>query len=135
MADHELHAVVDDLVGDRHGLLRIAGVVVAYALELLAVHPAGLVDLLDGHLGPDELHVPVLRDRSGHRAGHSDPDGIGRKRVTGGAAQDEGENEFGQTLVLFICAPLASLLFGFCMSQRRYGPIVPERCGNCTGTV
>src|SRR3546814_5111587 len=39
VADNELHFVIDDLVGHRHGLLRIAGVVVAYAFQLLAVHP------------------------------------------------------------------------------------------------
>lgn len=58
MANDELDVVIDDLVGHRHGLFRIAGIVVANALQLRAVHPAGLVDLLDGHFGPDELHVP-----------------------------------------------------------------------------
>ena len=39
------------LVGDRHCLLRIAGVVADIEIELLAEHAAGGVDVLDRHLG------------------------------------------------------------------------------------
>jgi len=99
VADDELHFVVDDLVGYRHGLLRIAGVVVAHALELLAVHPAGLVDLLDGHFGPDELHVPVLRHRPGYRPCQSDADGIGGQGVAGCAGQCHCQENFRKTLI------------------------------------
>lgn len=108
VADHELHAVVDDLVCHRDGLLRVTGVVVANAFQLLAVHPAGLVDLLDGHLGTDELHVAILSDRTRHRAGQGDADGIRGERVAGGTAQAMAKNSFDRRCLFFISAPLAS---------------------------
>ncbi|MNY33607.1 hypothetical protein D3C86_1678920 [compost metagenome] len=78
VTDHELDFVVDDLVGHGHGLFRIAGVVVDQTFEHGAVHPARLVDLLDSHLGADELHLAVLRDSTGYRACHADLDGVSR---------------------------------------------------------
>ncbi len=78
MADHELDAVVDHLVGDGHGLLGIAGVVIDDGFDLLALDAARLVDLLDRHLATGELHVTVLGDRAGQGAGDADLDGIGR---------------------------------------------------------
>ncbi|MCY1294298.1 hypothetical protein D9M69_416600 [compost metagenome] len=90
VADHELDLVVDDLVGHGNGLLRIAGIVVDHAFELLAVHAAGLVDLLDGHLGADELHLTILRDGTGGRAGQSDLDGVGFFRAAGQADGGDG---------------------------------------------
>src|SRR5690606_4162622 len=74
VADHEGNAIVDDLVGDRHGLLGIAGVVIDHAFELGTVHAAGLVDLLDGHARANELHFAILRDGTRHRSGEGDPD-------------------------------------------------------------
>lgn len=78
MADHELDAVVDHLVGDRHGLLGIAGVVIDDGFDLLALDATGLVDLLDRHLAAGELHVAVLGDRAGDRTGDADLDGVRR---------------------------------------------------------
>ncbi|MNN58237.1 hypothetical protein D3C81_1732760 [compost metagenome] len=96
MADDEGDAVVDDLVGHRHGLLGIAGIVVVHAFEHLAVDPAGLVDLLDGHFRADELHLAVLGHRTGDRAGDGDLDGVRRQAVAGAAGHGNGGEQPGK---------------------------------------
>ena len=48
MADHELDAVADELVGDRDALLGIGNVVALLDLDLLAENAAGLVEVLGG---------------------------------------------------------------------------------------
>ena len=50
MADDELDAVADELVGDRNALFGIRNVVPRLDLELLAENAAALVDILDGLL-------------------------------------------------------------------------------------
>ena len=65
MPGDQRHAFGGHLVGDRHGLLRVAGVVADIEVELLAEHAAGGVDVLDGQLGA-VLHL--LRRRR-----HTDP--------------------------------------------------------------
>src|SRR5690606_16570471 len=90
VADYEGNAIVDDLVGHRHGLFRVARVVVDHALKLGAVYTTGLVDLLDGHVGANELHFAVLRHSTGHRAGKGDLDGVRGHRVTGATGQGNG---------------------------------------------
>ena len=65
MADHELDAVADELVGDRHALLRIGHVVAVAHGDLLADDAAGRVDVLDRLLGA----VLELRAEGGVRAG------------------------------------------------------------------
>ena len=82
MADDELHAVADELVGDRHALLRIGDVVARLDHELLAEDAAGLVDvlrrLLDalGQLGAER------GVGAGDRAGDADLDlGLRRGRA------------------------------------------------------
>ena len=45
MADDELDAVADELVGDRHALLRIGDVVADFDFDLLPEDAAGLVDV------------------------------------------------------------------------------------------
>ena len=72
MADHELDAVADELVGDRNALLRIRHVVGRLHLELLAENAAGLVDILDRLLDT----LSELSAEGGVRAGDRsrDPD-------------------------------------------------------------
>ena len=65
VADDELHAVADELVGDRHALLRIGHVVAELDGDLLADDAAGRVDVLDRLLGA----VLELRAEGGVRAG------------------------------------------------------------------
>ena len=48
VADHELDAVADEFVGDRHALLRVGNVVALLEGDLLAENAAGLVDVLNG---------------------------------------------------------------------------------------
>ncbi|MNE16789.1 hypothetical protein D3C80_1097430 [compost metagenome] len=107
VANDELDAIVDDLVGNGHGLFRIAGVVVDHTFKLLAVYAASLVDLLDGHFRANELHLPVLRDRAGHRAGKSDLDSVCSHRIAGNAGESHGGEQLGKTLsTLLHNAPL-----------------------------
>ena len=67
MAGHEHDLVGHHLVGDRGRLLGIAGIVADQQLELLAVHAARRVDLLDRHGGaalrscsPKAAYWPVI---------------------------------------------------------------------------
>ena len=107
VANNIFHFVVDDLVGYGHGLFRITGVVVLDAFEHCTVHPAGLVDLLDGHFGTDELHFAVLGNGTGHRTGQSDLDGVSSHRIAGGAGQGHSGKQLGHLLgSLFHSAPL-----------------------------
>ena len=118
MANHELDAVVDDLVGNGNGLFRIARVVVDHAFELGAVDAAGLVDLFDGHLGADELHLTVLSNGTGHRTGQADLDVVGRHRIAGRPRQCHCREQLGNllsslvhecsTLVFFVVVVLAA---------------------------
>ena len=50
MADHEMHAVADELVGDRDALLGIGDVVAEFDHDLLAEDAARLVEVLGGLL-------------------------------------------------------------------------------------
>ena len=65
MADHELDAVADELVGDRDALLGIRHVVALLERDLLAEDAAGLVDVVDRLLRA----VGELRAESGVRTG------------------------------------------------------------------
>jgi hypothetical protein len=79
VAGDEDDLVVDELVGDGHGLLRVAGVVADLEDELLAVDAALGVDVLHRHLGA-ALHL-LAEDGvlAGHRAGGRDHHvGLGR---------------------------------------------------------
>ncbi|MCY1539670.1 hypothetical protein D9M68_752690 [compost metagenome] len=115
VANHEFHFVVDDLVGNGHGLFRIAGIVIDHAFEHRTVHPAGFVDLLDGHLGADELHFTVLRDCAGDRSCQANLDGVSRYRVAGNAGHGHGGKQFGNLLSSLVhSAPL--FVFRCCSS-------------------
>ncbi len=74
VAHHETNAVVDQAVGYGDRLLRVTDVVVFDGNQFFAHHTAVGVDLLDGHAGTGELHVTVLGDGAGHRAGNTDLD-------------------------------------------------------------
>ncbi|MNO60167.1 hypothetical protein D3C76_507710 [compost metagenome] len=95
VADDELDAVVDHFVGDCNGLFRVAGVVVFLGFEHLAIDAALGVDILDGLLGADELHVAVLGHRAGFRACNPDLDGIGGKRMAGYPCQNHCGEQLG----------------------------------------
>ena len=72
MADDELDAVADELVGDRDALLRIRDVVALLKDELLAENAARLVDVVDGLLrAVDELRAKG-RIRPGDRSRDAD---------------------------------------------------------------
>ena len=69
MAGDERDAAAGELVGDGHGLLRIAGVVADLEDQLLAVDAAGGVDVLDRLLGAGLHLLAEGRVLAGHRAG------------------------------------------------------------------
>ena len=52
MADNELDAVSNELVGDRNALLRIGNVIAERQLDLLAVDAAGSIDVGGGLSAP-----------------------------------------------------------------------------------
>ena len=69
VTDDVFYFVVNDLVSYCHGLFRIAGVVIDHTFEHCAVDAASLVDLLDGHLGANELHLAILGNSASYGAG------------------------------------------------------------------
>ena len=97
VADDELDAVADELVRDRHALLRIGDVVALLERDLLAEDAAGLVDVVDRLLrAVDELR-PESGVRSGDRPGDAHLDlraGGARER------QSRGERDPGQPIFL-----------------------------------
>ena len=85
MPGDELRAPCGHLVGDRHGLFRIAGVVADGEVELLAEHAAGFIDVGDGHFAA-VLHLRAEGGiLTGDRADHRDR---GRVVVAAAAARD-----------------------------------------------
>ncbi len=70
----EHHAVIGELVGHRHRLFRVAGVVAHLELQLLAKDAAGGIDVIDRLLGA-QLHLRAERGvLAGDRAGGGDLD-------------------------------------------------------------
>ena len=92
MADDELDAVADELVGDRYALLRVGDVVAGLDLDLLAKDAAGLVDVLgrlidplrelraEGGVGPGDrpgdANLDLRLRRSGEQERQHDRDGL-----------------------------------------------------------
>ena len=72
VADDELDAVSDELVGDRDALLRIGDVVADDELDLLAIDAAGRVDVGDGLLGALLELCAESGVRAGDRTGDAD---------------------------------------------------------------
>jgi hypothetical protein len=94
VADHELDAVRDELVGDRDALLRIGHVVADDDLDLLAVDAAGRVDVGRGLLGA----LLELRAERGVRAGDRTGDADQDVRPGAAAERDErGQGNCGQS--------------------------------------
>ncbi|MNJ11088.1 hypothetical protein D3C77_52560 [compost metagenome] len=98
VADYELDAVVDHFVGDCHGLFRVARIIVFLGFKHFATDAALGVDVFDGLFGTNELHVAVLSDRAGFRAGDADLDGIGCKRMAGNPGQNHCGKQLGNLL-------------------------------------
>src|SRR5262249_54869238 len=67
MADDELDAVADELVGDRHAFLRVGAVVADEDLDLLPEDAAGSIDVGDGLFGAVLELGAEGRAASGHR--------------------------------------------------------------------
>ena len=69
VAGDEYHALAGKLVGDRHGLLRVARVVSDGKLELLAEDATGGVNVLDRHFGATPHLLPERGVLARHRTG------------------------------------------------------------------
>ncbi|MNZ76324.1 hypothetical protein D3C78_948270 [compost metagenome] len=98
VADYVFDAIVDHFVGHGYGLFRVAGIVVFFGFKHLAVNAALGVDVFDRLLCTDELHVAVLSNRTGFRAGDADLDGIGCKRMAGNPGQNHCGKQLGNLL-------------------------------------
>lgn len=81
VADNVLNTVVDDFVGHRDRLLRIAGVVIFDGHQLVALNAAAGVDVFNRLTRTIELHVAPLGHRARHRADHGDLNILGHRRV------------------------------------------------------
>jgi len=68
--------LVDDLAGNIDRLFRLALIVQQHRFQLLAVDPALGVELFDRHFGPGHLHIAILGDIAGDRAGDRNLDGL-----------------------------------------------------------
>ena len=85
MAGHEDHSGTGELVGDRHGLLRVAGVVAHFQLDLLAQDTAGGIQVGDSLIGASLHLLTESGVLAGHGAGDRDDD-IG---ISGGRGECE----------------------------------------------
>ncbi len=74
MADNELDAIGDELVGDRNALLRVGDVVADRQHDLLAVDAASRVDVSGRHFGALLELSAKSGVRAGHRTGDADQD-------------------------------------------------------------
>ena len=88
MADHELDAVADEFVGDRHALLRIGHIVALLKSDLLPEDAAGLVDVVDRLLRALHKLGSEGGVRSGDRSGDAHLD-LG----AGGARERQGRKK------------------------------------------
>ena len=90
MADDELHAVGDELVGDRHAFARVGAVVADVELDLLAENAALGIDV--GHRLLDAL--PQLRAEGGRAAGHRPADAdLDLRRGIAGERERQAESK------------------------------------------
>ncbi len=92
MADDEMHAVAEKVVGDRHALARVAGVVADLEVDLLAHDAARRIDVGDSLLGA----VLELGAESGvgprHRPGDADLE-LGRTAVAAYEENAQGNRD------------------------------------------
>ena len=101
MAGDQRDPAAGQLVGDRHRLFRIAGVVADIEIERLAEHAAGGVDVFDRHLAA-VLHLRAERGiLTRDRAHDGDRDGVALFAAAATDDQDglrEGSDQPGHTL-------------------------------------
>ena len=88
VADDELDAVANELVGHRHALLRIGDVVALLEGDLLAEDAARLVDVVNRLLRAVDELSPESRVRTGDRAGDPHLD-----LCAGGARKRQGREK------------------------------------------
>ena len=94
MTVHEDDVAIDHGVGHRDGLLRVAGIVADFQLQLLAQHTAAGVDVGNGHFRTLADLVAGRRVLAGHRAGDGDGQ-VGQRRSGQGAEGAAGSGEQG----------------------------------------
>ena len=95
MADHEVDAVAEEVVGDGDALARIGGVVADGQLDLLAVDAAGGIDVGDGLLGAVLELRAEGRVGARHRPRHAQLQ-LCRSAVTAGEHSDARERQRGK---------------------------------------
>jgi hypothetical protein len=103
VACHELDALADHVVGNVHGLLRIAGVVAHFENELLAVHAASGVDVGHGLFSALPQLFAKRGILTGDGAGNADDDVSERRR--GGKDRSEAERN---TLITTVPSAVAA---------------------------
>ena len=110
MAGDERHALSGHLIGDRHRLLRVAGVVAHIEVERLAQHAARGVDVRDSELGAVLHLLPERGILTRDRADDRDRRGVALLAPAASGArggQSEGCEQPGHTLHCYL--PLQSL--------------------------
>jgi len=91
VAGHEDHALVHEIIGDGHGLLRVAGIVADFELQLFAVHAAGGVDIGNRLFGTPAHLFAESRILTGHRASGGDDDiGLSHAGIAKAGKQGNG---------------------------------------------
>ncbi|MPM71595.1 hypothetical protein SDC9_118563 [bioreactor metagenome] len=83
--------LADELVGQRHGLFRVGGVVVADEFDLFTQQSALFVHLVNSDLYGLVNAETVSRGKAGERGEHADLDRVSRHRAAG--QDDERESE------------------------------------------
>ena len=74
MSGDEYYAIADQFVGERHGLIGVAGVVADDQLDALAKYTALGVEISDRELGAALILLAEPGIGPGHVAGDCDPD-------------------------------------------------------------
>ncbi len=68
MTNNVFNAVINDFVGDRNGLFRVAGVVIFHANQLVAFNSPLALMSLNSLTRAVKFHIAPLGNRAGHRA-------------------------------------------------------------------
>ena len=68
MTNNVFNAVVNDFVGDRNGLFRVAGVVIFHANQLIAFNSPFGINVFNRLTRAVKFHIAPLGNRAGHRA-------------------------------------------------------------------
>ena len=71
MADDDRHFLRNVIIGNSHGLLRVALVVAHNGCNLLAVHTTSSVDFINGHVEAGFELFTESSQATGHRTGES----------------------------------------------------------------